>query len=146
MANMMLSGTSRAHSRSALQVPVHLAQCPLLLSLAVWSSVVALSPQYLCHQQPLLSLLGWAEVRDTWKKGLGNKCEDHPALGGTSPESRHKAHFGTQRILLTPCPSVELPSEDLHKYVPSYSLYLKPTQPAKVALDKGQWLDKASHF
>ena len=69
-----------------------------------------------------------------------------PSSWGTSPESRHKAHFGTQRILLTPCPSVELPSEDLHKYVPSYSLYLKPTQPAKVALDKGQWLDKASHF
>ena len=57
---------------------------------------------------------------------------------GTSPESRYKAHFGTQRVLFTSCPSAELQSEDLHKYVTSYSLYLKQRQPAKVTLDKGQ--------
>ena len=79
-----------AYSRSALQVPIHLAQWLLLLSLAVWCSVVALSPQYLCHQQPLLSLPGWAEVRDTWKKGVENKCKDHSALGepALSPDTR----------------------------------------------------------
>ena len=57
---------------------------------------------------------------------------------GTSPESRHKAHYATQRILFTSCLSAELQSEDLQKYVPSYSLYLKQRQPAKMALDKGQ--------
>ena len=88
--------------RSALQVPGCLAQCPLLLSLAVWSSVVALSPQYLCHQQPLLSLPGRAEVRDTWKKELGNKCKDHLALGEPALSRGTKPTLGLRSFSLLP--------------------------------------------
>ena len=45
-------------------------------------------PTYLCHQQPLLSLLGGAEMRDTRKKGLEINAKT-TLLSGS--ESRHKA-------------------------------------------------------
>ena len=58
MANAMLSGTSRAHTAGLLgRSPSAWLKAPSS-SPTVWSSVVALSPQCLCHQQPLLSLLG----------------------------------------------------------------------------------------
>ena len=72
--------------RSALQVSVCLAQCPLLLSLSMWSSAVALSPQYLCHQQPL-SLLGGAEWGTHGRKGWEINAKTTQLSGS---ESRHK--------------------------------------------------------
>ena len=73
-----------AYSRSALQVPIHSAQGSLLLSLAVWSSVVALRPQYLCHQQPLLSLLDWAKWGTHGRKGWGINAKT-TQLSGNQP-------------------------------------------------------------
>ena len=137
----MLSGTSRARSRSALQVPVHLAQCPLLLSLAVWSSVLSLSPQYLCHQQPLLSLLGWAEVRDTQKKMLGNKRKSPLQLSGNQLwVTAQSPLWDSQRILFTSWPSAELQSEDSHKHVlPNLHLDQRPSVKPQT---KDKWPDK----
>ena len=63
---------------------------------------VCSQPTYLCHQQPLLSLPGWAEVRNTWKKGLENKCKDHSALGEPALSPGTKPTLGRRGFCLLP--------------------------------------------
>ena len=71
------------------------------------------------------------------RKGWEIKAKAQYSSWGTSPESRHKTHCGTQRILFTSWPSAELQSEDLHKHVlPNLHLDQRPS--VKVASDKGQ--------
>ena len=57
---------------------------------------------YLCHKQPLLSLLGGAEVRDTWKEGLGNKYKDHSALREPALSRGTKPTVGLRGFCLLP--------------------------------------------
>ena len=57
---------------------------------------------YLCHKQPLLSLLGGAEVRDTWKEGLGNKYKDHSALREPAVSQGTKLTVGCRGFCLLP--------------------------------------------
>ena len=63
----------------------------------MWSSVVALSLQYLCHHQPLLS-----KVSNTWKKVLENKRKDHSALGEPSVSQGTKPTVGCRGFCLLP--------------------------------------------
>ena len=92
----MLSGTSRAHTAGLLGRSSS-AWLKGPSSPAVWSSVVALSPQYLSHQQPLLS-----KVKDTWKKVLENKCKDHSALEEPSMSQGTKPTVGCRGFCLLP--------------------------------------------
>ena len=129
----------------------------LCRSPSTWLSDVSYSP-LLCGAQWLL----WAHsisatsshssacrVEQNWgthgRKGWEINAKTTQLLGN-QPWVQVQSPLWTQRVLFTSCPSAELQSEDLHKYVTSYSLYLKQRQPAKVTLDKGQWLQKAGHF
>ena len=88
MANAMLLGTSRAHTARLLgKSPSAWLKAPSS-SPAVWSSVVVLSPQYLFHQKPLLSLLGWAKWGTHGRKGWEINAKTTQLSGS---ESRHKA-------------------------------------------------------
>ena len=84
MANAMLSGTSRAHTAGLLGRSLSTLLKAPSSSPAVWSSVVALKPQYLCHQQPLLRLLDWAKWGTHGRKGWGINAKT-TQLSGNQP-------------------------------------------------------------
>ena len=84
MANAMLSGTSRAHTAGLLGRSLSTLLKAPSSSPAVWSSVVALKPQYLCHQQPLLRLLDWAKWGTHGRKGWGINAKT-AQLSGNQP-------------------------------------------------------------
>ena len=45
---------------------------------------------------------GLSKVRDTWKKGLGNKCKDHSALGEPAVSRGTKHTVGCRGFCLLP--------------------------------------------
>ena len=45
---------------------------------------------------------GLSKVRDTWKKGLGNKCKDHSALGEPAVSRGTKPTVGCRGFCLLP--------------------------------------------
>ena len=81
--------------------PCPLCSRPLLLSCCVVLSgcsqaTVSLSPAA-TPQTP-----GLSKVRDTWKKGLGNKCKDHSALGEPAVSRGTKSTLGRRGFCLLP--------------------------------------------
>ena len=128
MANTMLSRSSRVHTagllyRSPSASLSALSSSPLLCGLqwlisahsniATKASTLPLSHfSASCIEPPAFfqGTLG--------RKGWEIKAKAQYSSWGTSPESRHKPHCGTQRILFTSGPSAELQSEYLHKHVP----------------------------
>ena len=125
MANAMLSISSRVHTAGLL-----------CRSPSAWLSGPSSSP-LLCGLQWLLSAhSNFATKASTLplchfsascieqtqgtlgRKGWEIKAKAQYSSWGTSPESRHKTHCGTQRILFTSCPSAELQNEYLHNHGP----------------------------
>ena len=91
VANAMCSGTSRCTQQVCpagplsplLSAPSPLPCCVVLRGCS--GPTVSLPPA--ATPQPP----GRRGLRDTWKKGLGNKRKAQGSSWGTSPESRHKA-------------------------------------------------------
>ena len=137
MANAMLLGTSRAHTARLLgKSPSAWLKAPSS-SPAVWSSVVVLSPQYLCHQQPLLSLLGWAKWGKHGRKGWEINAKTTQLLGNQLWVEAQSPLWDSEDSVYFLSISWA-PKWGFTHTCASHSLHLGQRPSAKVASDKGQ--------
>ena len=142
MATAMLSISSRVHTAGLL--------CK---SLSAWLSSPFSSP-LLCglwwllsaHSNfatkastlPLFSLLHWADSRDMWKKGLGNKVKSPIQLLGNQPWVKAQNPLWDSEDAVYLLPVSWAPKWIFTQTCASFSLHLDQRPSAKVALDKQQ--------
>ena len=80
---------------------------------------------------------GLSKVRDTWKKGLGNKCKDHSALGEPAVSRGTKPTVGCRGFCLLPVHQLSSKVK-VYTHMGFNSLHLDQRPSAKVASNKGQ--------
>ena len=132
----MLSGTSRAHTAGLLCRSLSSWLNAPSSSPCWWSSVVALSPQYLCHQQPLLSLLCWAKWGTHGRKDWEIKAKTTQLLGN-QPWVQAQSPLWTEDPVYFLSISWAPKWRFTHIWA-SHGLHLDQRPPAKVASDQGQ--------
>lgn len=131
MANAMLSRRSRAVCSASPCLLGSMPPPPLSCSVVLSGCS---EPTYLCHKQPLLSLLVGAKWGTHWRKGLGNKYKRPlSSLGvvkaqspGVQAQSTGNAQDSTCFLIISWSSSVRFT-----QICASYILHLKQRQSAK---------------